>query len=118
MAMPPQLRNAKRPKRSEPRPLAETLPHINVNDLDVPRNHRTYTSNISLRYPHLTGMKINWSMVQFFHSDPRPAFICECGRPVIKIYFKHQNLACRRCCNVVYGSQTRNKHSRPILKAI
>src|SRR5262249_18781226 len=134
MAMPPQLRNAKRPKRFEPRPLAETLPHINVNDLGVPRDYRTYTSNISLRYPHLTGMKINWSMVQFFHSDrvqtfrfkwikthygrPRAAFICECGRPTIKLYFRHQNLGCRTCCNVVYGSQTRNKRGRSILKAI
>src|SRR5215510_3010245 len=114
MAMPWQLARAKRPKRIEPRPLAECLPQVNVNDLDVPRDHKTYIANISLRYPHLTGMKINWNMVQFFHSNraqtfrlkriatgyggiykPRYAFICECGRPTIKLYFRHTNLACR-----------------------
>jgi len=121
-------------RRTEQRPLAETLPQINVNDLDVPRDHKTYIANIPLRYPHLTGMKINWSMVHFFHSDrvqtfrfkwiktglgyPRPAFLCECGRPTIKLYFRHQNLACRRCCNATYASRTLGKRTRPILQAL
>ena len=122
-------------RRREPRPIAETLPHINVNDLDVPHDHKTYTSNLSLRYGFITGMKVNWFMVQLFHSDrvqsfklkwiktgfgfPRPAFICDqCGRATIKLYFKHQNLGCRTCCNVIYASQTRNKRGRSTLKAV
>jgi len=35
--MPKQLLLAKRPKRSEPRPLAECLPRININDLKIPK---------------------------------------------------------------------------------
>jgi hypothetical protein len=136
MPMPWQLRNAKRPKRSEPRPIAETLPHINVNTLQVPRDYKTYIApDISFRFPHINSMRIAYNMVQFAHSNrvqtfrfkwiktnygyPRPAFICaSCGRPVIKLYFRHLNLACRHCCNVVYGCQTRNKRGRAILKAI
>jgi hypothetical protein len=135
MSMPWQLRNAKRPKRSEPRPLAETLPQVNVDHLDVPRDHKTYIApDISFRYPHINSMKINYFMVQFSHSDrvqtfrfkwiktgfgyPRPAFICECGRPVIKLYFHYANLACRRCCNATYASRTLDKRTRPILQAL
>src|SRR5262245_28669239 len=137
MTMPWQLARAKRPKRSEPRPLAECLPHINVNDLDVPRDYKTYIANLSLRYGFVSSMKINWNMVQFFHSNraqtfklkriatghggiykPRHAFICECGRPVIKLYFRHANLACRRCCNATYASRTLGKRSRPVLQDI
>jgi len=139
MPMPWQLARGLRAKRqfrsTEQRPLAETLPHVNVNDLQVPRDYKTYVApSISFRYPHLTGIKINWSMVQFFHSDraqtfkfkwirtnfgyPRPAFLCECGRPTIKLYFRHQNLACRRCCNATYASRTLGKRTRPILQAL
>jgi hypothetical protein len=33
MAMPPQLARAKRPKRTTPRPIVETLPRIDIADL-------------------------------------------------------------------------------------
>ena len=122
-------------RRRESRPIAECLPSINVNDLQVPRDYETYVApNISFRYPHISSMRIAWNMVEFAHSDrvqafrfkwiktgfgyPRPAFICECGRPVLKIYFKHQNLACRRCCNATYASRTLGKRTRPILQAL
>ena len=131
--MPPQLARAKRPKRSEPRPLAECLPHINVNDLPIPRDYKTYTApNISFRYPQISGIRISAYMVEFHHSNriqrfrfkwiktgygyPRPAFICQCGRPVISLYLRHTNLACRRCTNAIYASQVCNKHSCPALQ--
>jgi hypothetical protein len=109
MAMPPQLARGlwlkRHYRRTEQRPLAECLPHINVNDLSIPRDYKTYIApNISFRYPHISSMRINWNMVQFAHSEriqtfkfkwiktgfgyPRPTFICECGRPVIKLYFR------------------------------
>jgi hypothetical protein len=136
--MPPQLERGLRLKRqsgrTEQRPLAECLPHINVNDLQIPRDHKTYTfPNISLRYPHISGMRLNAFMVKFAHSEriqtfnfkwiktgfgyPRPTFICECGRPVIKLYFKSTNLACRRCCNATYASRACSKNQRPALQA-
>jgi len=132
--MPPQLARAKRPKRSEPRPLVETLPTINVNDLPIPRDYNTYVAdNISFRYPHINRMKINRFVVSFFHSDrvqifrfkwiktglgsPRAVFICECGRPVISLYFRCTNLACRRCTNAIYASQVCPRDKRPCLQA-
>jgi hypothetical protein len=131
--MPPQLARAKRPKRSEPRPLAECLTRINVNDLDIPRDYQTYTApNISLRYPQISGLRISAYMVEFHHSSriqtfrlkwiktgfgyPRSSFICQCGRPVISLYLRNTNLACRRCTNAIYASQTLNQYQRPALR--
>src|SRR5258706_2623238 len=115
--MPWQLRKGlyerRQSRHTEPKPLVENLPAINVNDLGVQRNSQPYiASNISFRFPHINAMRINYSMVEFAHSDrvqtfhfkwiktgygyPRPAFICECGRPVINLYLYHTNLACRR----------------------
>jgi hypothetical protein len=142
MAMPWQLKvglyNKKKSGRTEQRPLAETLPHINVNDLDVPRDYKTYIApNISMRYPHINTMKISHFMVSFAHSDrvqtfrfksiktgfggnysPRYAFVCECGRSTTKLYFRHQHLGCRACFNLTYASRVLNKDNRPRLQAI
>jgi hypothetical protein len=133
MAMPIQLARARRPKRSEPRPLAECLPRINVNDLKIPRDHKTYSApHISLRYPQISGIRLSAYMVEFHHSGraqtfrfkwiktgfgyPRPTFVCQCSRPVISLYFRRSNLACRRCTNAIYASQVCNKRSRPALQ--
>jgi hypothetical protein len=130
MAMPIQLARAKRPKRSEPRPLAECLPRINVNDLQIPRDNRTY-SGFDFRYPEIC-LRVSAYWVEFHHNNrvqtfrlkwiktgfgyPRAAFICDqCGRPVISIYLRHTNLACRRCTNAIYASQTLNQYQRPAL---
>src|SRR5262249_30969622 len=139
MTMPRQLKvglyNKRKYGRTEQRPIAETLPHINVNDPNIPRDSKPYIApNISFRYPHISNMRIAYHMVEFSHSGriqtfrfkwiktglgyPRPAFICECGRPTIKLYFRHQNLACRRCCNATYASRTLGKRTRPILQAL
>jgi hypothetical protein len=137
MSMPWQLRRglANRRKGAAPKPIAETLPSISVNSLDIPRNYQTFiASNISFRFPCVNAMRINYSMVQFGHSDriqtfrfkwiktgfgyPRPCFLCECGRPVVRLYFRHQHIACRYCHRAISASQVLGKHSRPILKAI
>ena len=139
--MPWQLARSDRRRKATPRPIAEQLPHINVNHLQVPRDYKTYISNISLRYPHLTSMKIAWNMVSFTHRSLhrgkegptqtfglkqirtglggyfRHAFVCTCGRPVIKLYIHHRNIACRRCHNAINTSQALNQHQRPILQA-
>src|SRR5262245_15364460 len=136
MPMPWQLRNAQRPKRATPRPLAECLQRINVNDLKIPKGLNTTVTapRISLRFPFLSGARLSARMVEFAHSGriqsfrlkwiktgyglPRFAFICDCGRPVISLYLHHGNLSCRRCGNAIYASQVCDKHSRPTLKAI
>ena len=41
---------------TEQRPLAECLPHINANDLQIPRDYKTYTAPwISLRFPFISA---------------------------------------------------------------
>jgi hypothetical protein len=52
MTMPWQLKvglySKRKYDRTEQRPIAETLPHINVNDLNIPRDYKTYVApNIS-----------------------------------------------------------------------
>jgi hypothetical protein len=133
--MPKQLATAKRPRRSEPRPLAECLPRINVNDLQIPRDYKTYIApDISFRYPEISNMRISAYQVEFAHNHriqtfklkwirtgagvPRPAFICDqCARPVISLYFRSQNLGCRRCVGAIYASQVCGKHGRKALQS-
>jgi len=74
MAMPPQLarglRERKQSGRTTSRPIAEQLPQININHLKVPRDGQTHVApNISLRYPHLSRMRIAWNMVEFTHKS-------------------------------------------------
>ena len=128
------LRARRQSRRQEQRPLAECLPHINVNDLPIPRDYKTYTApNISFRYPQISNIHLAYHRIEFAHSGRvqafrlkwirtgvagyhRAAFICECGRPVISLYFRYGNLACRRCSNAIYASQVCGKHSRPVLQ--
>jgi hypothetical protein len=141
MSMPWQLRNCNRPPPGKSRrPIVEQLPSISVNDLPIPRDYKTYTMpNVSLRYPQLSGIRISGLIVEFHIPSPfrgreglvqtfrlkhiktgfgiRHAFICTCGRPVIKLYYCNRHLACRRCSNARYASQTLNKQTRPVLQA-
>lgn len=129
---PPQLARARKPKHSN-RPIAEELSHVNVFDLKIKPDGRTYTApNISLRYPWLNGLRITAQVIQFAHHGRiqafrlrwtktpygfRPNFICQCQRPVTKLYRRNTNLACRRCNNAIYASQTLNKYTRPLLQS-
>jgi hypothetical protein len=142
--MPWQLREGlrRRPKGSPPRPIAEQIPSISVNELPIssPYDYKTYTlPNLSLRFPQLAAARISFNIVEFHHpslhrstTGPvqtfklkhiktgfgiRHAFICACGRPVLKLYYRNRYLACRRCSNAIYASQTLDQRSRPILQA-
>jgi len=134
--MPWQLAQAKRPKRSEPRPIAECLPSINVNDLQIPRNYAIVSlPNVGLRYSQLAHMRLTYHSVEVAHCTGRTqhfklkpiktgfgyfrfAFICDkCQRPVLKLYFRYGSLGCRRCHNAIHASQTCDKYSRPALQA-
>jgi hypothetical protein len=139
VAMPPQLQRGLIAKRysqcRDPRPIAEELSQINVNDLHIPRDHKTYSApNISLRYPQLSGLRLTCNAVEFTHAGrtqtfqlkpiktgfgyPRFAFVCDCGRAVIKLYWRHANLACQHCQNAIRASQALGKRTRPLLKAV
>jgi hypothetical protein len=130
--MPRQLRNAKRPKRTTPRPLVELLQRIDIIDLCrwkvFPSQydwHKAHYLEAPFRYPfvkslvislqdieanHHTGdiqvIPLRWCRTGFGGNErPRPLFICQCGRSVTRIYFKGGRLACRRCTDAVYASQ-------------
>jgi hypothetical protein len=72
--MPWQLKYAKRPKRTEPRPIAECLPSININDLSqqIPRNYATITlPNAGLKYPQLASMRLTYHSIEVTHTTGR-----------------------------------------------
>src|SRR5262245_10625192 len=146
MAMPPQLARAKRrPKKFGPRPIVEQLPRIDIADLcrfrvfpPMTDRHARYRLEMPFRYPFVKNLVISLQTIESIHyagyiqsirlrwcrtgfggnCRPRPLFICNCGRSVTKLYFRHFNLACRRCTNALYASQVCGKHSRPILKTL
>jgi hypothetical protein len=145
MAIPPQLARAKRPKRSAPRPLVEELPRLEIADLcrfgafpNQTNWHARYLLELPFRYPFLRNLVLSLQAVEANHhsgynqtiplrwirtgfggnSRPRPLLICQCGRTVTKLYFRHANLACRQCCNATYASRTLDKRTRPVLQAV
>jgi hypothetical protein len=134
MTMPPQLARAKRrrSRHSEPRPIVERLPRIDIADLcrwqvfpDQCDWHKDHLLELPFRYPFLKNLVISLQTIDANHVSgyiqnirlrwirtgfggnfrPRPLFVCECGRPVTKLYFKYGSLHCRRCTNAVYASQ-------------
>jgi hypothetical protein len=116
-------------------------PSISVNDLAIPSPYdpKTYIIRyVSLRWPCITAIKVSRDKVEFIlpplHRGQlgpvqgfklkhirtgfglRHAFICDCGRPVIKLYHLHRHLACRRCQYAIYASQALSKSTRPVLQ--
>src|SRR5262245_16283308 len=114
--IPWQLQTAKRrnPKGRgyAPRPVVELLPAINAKDLKFPKTLNSVVTRpcVSLRYPDICAAKLSAHVVQFMHKGglqsfrlkwiktgyglPRFAFICQCRRPVISLYFYRAKLAC------------------------
>lgn len=144
MAMPWQLRNAKRPKRSTPRPIVEQLPRIDIADLCrwrvFPNQcdwHKAHLLELPFRYPFVKTLVISLQTIEANHRSgytqhiplrwirtgyggrhrPRPLFICSCGRSVTRVYFKGGHLGCRRCCDATYASRVLGKRTRRILQA-
>jgi hypothetical protein len=142
--MPPQLARAKRPKRSEPRPLVELLPRIDTADLCrwkvFPSQYdwnKAHLLELPFRYHFVKSLVITLQAIEVSHHSgyiqpiplrwvrtgyggnvrPRPLFICQCGRSVTKVYFSYGSLKCRRCCDATYASRVCDKRMRPILQA-
>jgi hypothetical protein len=136
------LEERRRSGRTTPRPIAEKLPSITVKSLRIPSPYdpKTYIlDNISFRYPQLASAKVSNCVVEFrfpplHRGDPqhveafkvkpiktgfgiRYAVHCSCGRAVLKLYCQHRHLACRRCHNAIFASQTVDQRERPILEA-
>jgi hypothetical protein len=144
MAMPLQLARAKRPKRATPRPLVELLPRLDIDDLcrwkvfpDQYSWDKVHYLEAPFRFPFLKSLIFTLQYIEAnHHSDyvqliplrwvrtgyggnqrPRPLFVCNCGRPVRRMYFNHGSLRCRRCANATYASRILDKRTRSILQA-
>ena len=106
---------------------------------------RIYSRDISLRIPQLAAAKVAHNAVEFhlpsLHRSTigpiqtfglkhirtgfgknsfggiRHAFICDCGRPVTKLYVLNRWIACQRCHNAIHASQAVNQQQRPVLQA-
>jgi len=142
--MPRQLAEGlrRRPKGRPPRPILEQLPSINTKNLNIPSpyEYKTYIlPNISFRFPQIASAKVSFQAVEFHHPSLhrgqigpiqtfnfkhidtgfgfRHAFICNCGRPVLRLYYHSRRLACRHCIGGIYSSQAVNQNQRPVLQA-
>ena len=142
--MPWQLKRGlqQRVKGAPPRPIVENLDAIPVHKLPIPslNDAKTYIiPHISLTFPWLCGCKVARDKVQFTRKPLgrsqlgetqtfklkhintgigiRHAFICQCGRAVLKLYFHNRYLACKRCHNARMASEACDQRQRPILQA-
>jgi hypothetical protein len=145
--MPPQLRRGLKNRRrnSEPKPIVEQLPRIDIADLCrfqvFPSQHEWHKDHyleMRFRYPFVKSLVISLQNIEFNHHSgynqviplswirtgfggarsPRPLFVCRCGRSVVRLYFQYGSLKCRKCANAVHASQVLGKRTRPILQAI
>jgi hypothetical protein len=142
--MPWQLREGlkRRVKGAPPRPIVENLDSIAVHKLPIPSlsDDRTYRiPHISLTFPWLSACKVSRDCVELhipsLHRNQlgpvqtfklkhirtgfgiRHAFICQCGRPVLKLYVLNRYIACRYCHRARMASQTLGTGTRPVLQA-
>ena len=61
----------------------------------------------------IQSFRLKW--IKTNYGLPRFAFICQCGRPVISLYFRYGNFSCRRCTDAIYASQACNKYAFVVL---
>jgi hypothetical protein len=136
--MPPQLRNAKRPKRSEPRPTIELMPSISIHDLRhvIPRyNGQVIEADVSFKYPDLAYLRLSASTLEIMGRNGhiqrfrivwistglgrhRPILVCSsCGGGAIRLFSHYGNYACRFCHRAQYLSQKQNTATRKRLAA-
>src|SRR5262249_11233721 len=113
-----------------PRPILESLPQIHVKTLTVPKRYgQTVTQELGLKLPRIATAKLSCESVLFHHKalhrketgltqqfgiktirltfGVRHYFVCHCGKPVIRLYYHSQRLACRHCHFGAYLSQRR-----------
>src|SRR5262245_34012785 len=122
---------------------AVSVNDLRIPSLSDPK--RYILQNVSFKWPFLAAVKMTRDVIEFhlpslhrgqlgpsqqFHiktirtgignqpngTGVRYAFVCDCGRAVIKLYCLHRRLACRRCQHATYASRTLNKQTRPILQ--
>jgi hypothetical protein len=141
MAMPPQLARAqrRRPRNSEPRPIVELTPHIDLHDLCrwnvFPRDwYKAHILEMRFRYPFVKNLVITRQSIEINHvldytqrvalhwirtgfGKPRPIFVCECGYGARRLFLRHGHLACQHCHRLSCASRQRDRNGRKRLAA-
>ena len=142
--MPWQLREGlkRRVKGAPARPLVENLDSLPVHKLPIPvlSDARRYIiPHVSLTFPWLSACKVSRDCVELhipsLHRNElgqvqtfplkhfrvgygiAHSFVCDCGRSVRRLYYLNRHIACRRCQNAIYASQSLSHQQRPILQA-
>jgi hypothetical protein len=141
MGMPPQLRNAHRPRPGKSRkPLFNELPTIRVTDL--PKSYETISvppkrwtglidrirvSNAAAEFTlnsHAVFPRGRGTVSQFrFKYSPltlglyRSFICCWCNQPATKLYIHHGRIACRHCTGGRYFTQALSQSNRRIYQA-
>jgi hypothetical protein len=134
--MPWQLRKARRPKRTEPRPTIELMPAININDLRdvVPRNYATNIYSNPVRYSQVRLIRLRYhsaeivdhlGRVQIFgikwiktrFGVPRRIFVCACGRGTVRLFARYGSYACKACHKALHLCQRQSSKGRKRLRA-
>jgi hypothetical protein len=139
MSQPWQLARAFKPRKST-KPILETLPSVNVNTFKISSLYTGKRVIIKpLRIPDIVAFKVSGTHVDFhlkslhrgiagsvqrFAVKPirtgwgmRFAFVCNCGKGCIKLYFHNRSLMCGKCCNGRLASQALDQRNRPVLQA-
>jgi hypothetical protein len=139
MAMPRQLAraNRRRSRHSEPWPIIEQLPYININDLRqaIPRNYGINIYSNPFRYPQVRHMRLSYRSIEIVdHSDRsqvfgiqwvptyfgkhRAVFVCSsCHGGANRLFDRYGSYACRYCHRALYASQKYNQVGRKRLAA-
>jgi hypothetical protein len=148
MPQPPQLARAYKPRKSLRPILEQLPAiSVNDLGIPSPFDTKTYIiPNASLRYPHVAHIRLCVHFVEFqlpsLHRGKdgpthtfklkhirtgignhngcgiRHAFICQCGRPTIKLYYWQRQLGCKRCVNARWACQATTPKNRPVLQAL
>jgi hypothetical protein len=130
-----------RAKGAPTRPIIEKLDGIAAHELPISSISRGKTAtlpNISLRHPWLAAVRFAHDAVEFHlpslhRSTTGPVqqfgikaqkvgfgtryfFICDCGKPVWRLYHLHRRIACRVCHGATYASHNATKKQRVILQ--
>ena len=139
MAQPPQLAKAYKPRRST-KPILETLPSVSVYELRICSLYNGKTDILKpLKIPDITAFKVTLTHVEFhlkslhrgvegpvqrFKVKPirtgfgiRHAFVCNCGKGALKLYYWQRSLLYRWCCGNRHASRAISRQSRPVLQA-
>jgi hypothetical protein len=99
----------------EPRPIAETLPHININELRhvIPRYHGQINEpDMSFKYPDLAYLRLSTSCLEIMGRNGhiqrfrivwirtgfgahRAILVCSCGYGAVRLFARYGAYACK-----------------------